>query len=605
MPRISNRSLPSANFTRLRNLYYSALVLLSLPFIVVSFFLAGWILRDLWMHREIQAWIPVRATLLDAKLESRPGRRGRVSHRATAQYRYDFDGQTYESDHVSIHSSFDRVGTSQQVQGGELERLHKAFAPVTAYVDPSHPSRSILFRDLRPGLLSLRLMCGLAGGLVGFTLAGSSLAELARSRRKALRQRRYKDQPWRWDADWQNDQVITGLGRPDGALLFAFYWNLMTWPIVLATVVSGEYDATIASVLACALAIGAYLAIQSTYSWLQRWKWGTARFEMSTTPGVIGGSLIGAIRVSNAVESADEILIHVCCTRYVRESKHTSETVLWEEEQIRAGNALEPKGRETLVPVSFLIPHDLPESADDVTWSLSAFAETRGIDFQTKFEFPVVHASSSTSQSYSSERPGNLVQAPLSLATIVDRCGGAIETDSPEKKVVNFPMFRHSKRSASYVALVILWIAVCIGLFYLEIPRFVPWFFIAFAAVLLPVALCYVTEQTQLEFGGRGVKYIRRIFGIGHAFSIPSENIERVAAVRSDPIARREGQWHIELRTLLGARHVVAMEIPRQLAAKKLAEEIAAAVGLSQSRKGSGTSRMELESELPTKLRPE
>jgi hypothetical protein len=108
-----------------------------------------------------------------------------------------------------------------------------------------------------------------------------------------------------------------------------------------------------------------------------------------------------------------------------------------------------------------------------------------------------------------------------------------------------------------------------------------------------------------LEFSPRGVNYTRRIAGIGRKRSVASEDVVSVTAEKTGMSSNTTTYWKVELTDRAGVRHKLATTIPRRQLAERLAAEIEAMVGLSQTRSSSESSRINLESELPPELRGE
>ncbi|WP_172991788.1 DUF3592 domain-containing protein [Lacipirellula parvula] len=589
------------NATGVKQWMQSILVILfALPFAGVGVFMAGWVVRDVWTYNAIQSWQATPAMLLETELK------GTGSQRATARYRYEVDGNSYECDRVALHAGADNIGKFQRERGEELERLFKQGKPITAYVNPADPAEAILFRDLRPGMLAFKAIFALVFGAVGFGIIGAAImAALGRDgKAEAKASQEPSLEPWLAKEAWRTGRIRTSAGPIWGALLMAGFWNLISTPVFYQAATDGEVEWYILSLISLFPLVGFVLAVSACYLWLQHWKWGVSEFEMAAVPGVLGGPLAGVIHVPRSIESPEGIVIRLACVESKREGKHTKTTTLWDEERTIIRNLSTPGGAETLIPVQFVIPYGLPDSgANGVTWKLSAAAKTTGIDYGAEFDVPVFKTEASSPTPSTIEIDDGKLFAPITLESIARGSGASVEEDLPDRKQLNFPMARQRGLSFGATLFTVIWIGVSVGLFYSGAPRFLAWLFSGISVVLLPMLVSTVLERTRLEFGSHGVKYTRQIAGIGRERSVAAENISSVTATKSGMSSNTTTYWKVELLERGGACHTLVTAIPKRQLAERLAEEIAAATGISQSRKGSGCSRMELESELPADLR--
>jgi hypothetical protein len=106
-----------------------------------------------------------------------------------------------------------------------------------------------------------------------------------------------------------------------------------------------------------------------------------------------------------------------------------------------------------------------------------------------------------------------------------------------------------------------------------------------------------------VEFGAEGVSVTRRLLGFGKQRSFTPQEIAGVRAIPAGWIHNGVAYWNVELRDRRERRYKLATALPARELAEDLAEHIVAAAALSQSRSSSGSSRMELEGELPADLR--
>lgn len=578
--------------------------LVAIPFAGFGVMMTGWVVRDLWTYSAIQSWDATPATLLEAELKGkRKGKGG--SLRATARYRYEVDGKSYECDRVALHTEADNIGSFQRERGEELERLLKQGQPITAYVNPDDPTQAILFRDLRPGMIALKGAFGLVFGAIGFGIIAAVIATaLGLGGKKASQSP--TTEPWQMKDAWRTGRIRTSAGPAWGALVMAGFWNLISGPAFYMAATEGDIEWYILLLIGAFPVIGVALAGWACYLWLQHWKWGVSEFEMAAVPGVLGGPLAGVIRVQRAIETQDGIVVRLACVRSESDGDSKKVTTIWEEERTIVRNLSTTNGATTLIPVQFLIPYDLPDSeAKDVTWKLSAAAKTTGIDYRSEFDVPVFKTEASSPTPSTIELDDGTLFAPITLQSIAKGASALLEEDLPDRKRLDFPMARQRGLSLGFTLFTLIWIGVCVGLFYSDAPRFLAWLFSAIALALVAMLVATVLERTSLEFSPRGVNYTRRIAGFGRKRSVAPEDVVSVAAEKTGMSSNATTYWKVELTDRAGVRHKLATTIPRRQLAERLAAEIETMVGLSQTRSSSESSRINLESELPPELRGE
>jgi len=133
--------------------------------------LAGWgfVGLELWERREVARYVPVEATVLEARVDSYSDSCGRDSTRSctfytpAVRYAYQVDGTRYQSttlDDLGSSSSDDRSDEEERL----AEVVHGGYA--TAWVDPLNPANAFLHRThhLRIALIAL-LVSGAWGAL--------------------------------------------------------------------------------------------------------------------------------------------------------------------------------------------------------------------------------------------------------------------------------------------------------------------------------------------------------------------------------------------------------------------------------------------------------
>ena len=183
------------------------------------------------------------------------------------------------------------------------------------------------------------------------------------------------------------------------ALVFAVFWNLVSSRCGSCCPAKSSTKATAWPCWVCCFRQSVCCSSAGRFFSILRWrKFGQSVFQMASVPGVIGGQLAGVIRTSAKVRPEDGFHLMLRCVRRITtgsgKQRSTSETVLWEDEQIVTHELLDDMAEQSAIPVVFRHPLRLPahrraEPDDQTVWRLKAAAEVPGIDYSATFEVPV------------------------------------------------------------------------------------------------------------------------------------------------------------------------------------------------------------------------
>ena len=339
-------------------------------------------------------WIEVPAQVLEAKLE-----RGDDTFRATAHYRYEYQGIEHHGDRVSFHSGSDNIGDFHQDIYRLLDQHRRDGQPINVYVNPRTPAEAVVRRDLRLGMIGFLMIFPLVFGSAGIGIILYALAGGRRLKETRKRQALYPDEPWRWRAQWDN-----GVLRNDTAKtlwfagFFALVWNLISLPLPFflwgEVTEKGNFAALIGLLFPL---VGLGLIIWLVRLWLADKRYGRATFTLDKLPGALGDRLSGELRVPASLPEGSTIMVYLDCVRRrtTGSGKHrsTTEDLLWQDEQ-RLPLQPHPLMQGTRVPIVFPLPSDRPATDDSnpkdkIIWRLRMEAEVPGVDFSTSFEVPV------------------------------------------------------------------------------------------------------------------------------------------------------------------------------------------------------------------------
>src|SRR5262245_29631373 len=182
------------------------LALFALPFAAFGVGAFVWGALTLLHWHAARGWVEVPAQLISVELEEHVDEDS-TTYQATATYSYAYAGQEYTSNRVAIDTGSDNIGDFQQRLYSGLRAAHERGAPITAYVDPEEPANAVLNRELRAGLLAMKMMFAFVFGGVGFGLPfGARIGGKKLAAENALRDQ-FPDEPWRWRPEWANGRI--------------------------------------------------------------------------------------------------------------------------------------------------------------------------------------------------------------------------------------------------------------------------------------------------------------------------------------------------------------------------------------------------------------
>ncbi|GIW79159.1 MAG: hypothetical protein KatS3mg105_0966 [Gemmatales bacterium] len=110
---------------------------------------------------------PVSAVVLTSRVRRIPGDEGSDTFRPEVKYRYEVDGQRYESDRFAFFAK----GYSDYLEAKRVADRYPVGSTVTAYYDPSDPAKAVLDPHA-PERSSVLLLAGILGvfWLAGFAV---------------------------------------------------------------------------------------------------------------------------------------------------------------------------------------------------------------------------------------------------------------------------------------------------------------------------------------------------------------------------------------------------------------------------------------------------
>ncbi|MGA0332907.1 MAG: DUF3592 domain-containing protein [Kiritimatiellia bacterium] len=391
------------------------LVLFSLPFTGVGLFMLVLMVRTLNQSAVMSEWPTVPATILEAELKIHRSSDGQ-SEQAVARYEYRWEGRTYEGNKVSLGMGADNVGSFQERKANTLIHAQRNGRTVSLHVNPENPAESILYPELRIEMLAFYALFVLVFGGAGLGMLTGAVIGRRKLKSQAAREQEAPEEPWRWKPEWAAGEISSRSKTGAWVLSsFALFWNLVSSPVLFAF--REEFFEKGNKAMGFALLfplVGAGLIVAAVYQWLRWFKYGNTVLILQRVPGVIGGTLQGAIRIPRLLEADQGVDLELCCVRRITtgsgKQRSTRESELWSDSRHLRHLRSTPRG-ETLLPVLFGIPFsclpvDESDSRNQVLWRLRASAKTRGVDFHTEFEVPVFRTAESDPEFKPAEATG-------------------------------------------------------------------------------------------------------------------------------------------------------------------------------------------------------
>lgn len=545
------------------------LVLFSLPFAIGGLAVAFMAGLRLWNWADVRDWQEVPARILEARLEEHRGDDS-TTYEVVASYEYQFAGLTYQGDRVGLGSGGDNIGSFHQDKYRELESYRSQDRPFRCYVDPDDPSRSLLYRQARWGLLAFMglfslLFCGAGFGLMFAGLWGKRKLEQEQNLTV-----QHPGEPWRWKQEWGDGRIASaGKARFLLPTIMAVFWNLISTPLIFVipreVLDKQNYLALIALVFPL---VGVGLAVWAGRSFVRWKKFGDSVFEMSTFPGVIGGRLAGRVLTSVDLDPSTGFLVKLSNINRVTtgsgDNRSTSERILWQDERHLLEETAQYDSTRSEIPVDFAIPHEASPTEersddDEILWRLQVSAEVPGVDFDALFEIPVFMTDESRPESEiddASEPWGGSSEPTMDLGSY----GIDSELMSTGGQRLTFRAGRHRGTALVLTAFLLIWLGINYLLLALDAPLFFPIIWGLFSLLLLFGTLDLWFERRSVEVHPDHLAMSGGIFGLGKTIEVPRSAIQEITPVRGMQSGNKLF-YRIQIRTRDDKKHIAATKL--------------------------------------------
>ena len=507
------------------------LFLFGVPFACVGLW-AGWSvgssLYDAW---RMSGWPSTTAIVTTGGFSTRTGDDS-VTYEAYATYDYRVATVEYRNDRVSLNGGADNIGDYQQSIGRQLSTAASERLPVAVYYNPEDPQDSILFPELRWGLLAFKGIFLLVFGGVGLGLM--VLAFRARTP-KDPEDPAYSSAPWLANDDWQSPTIRSG----SRTAMFvswgvAAFWNLVSMPLPFLLVdevlKKGNYIALVGLLFpAVGVALVAW-ALRRTREWR---RFGATPVTLDPFPGAIGGHVGGSIDLSLPFSADYQFRVTLTNLRRTTsgsgKNRSTSEKPLWQKDG-RAAVETGPRGTRLLfrfdVPEGLSASDAVRSGNSSVSWKLNVSASLPGVDLDRDYEIPVYPTG---------ELSGDLPEAALKDAFVrEDRADEASVRQlldirhTPSGKQIHFPAGRHKLLNVSLFLFGAAFAAVGGFLLFEEGETFMGAIFGGIGSLVALGALYAVSNSLTVTASAGNLHSVRCILNLP-----VSTRTMRIAAVRS------------------------------------------------------------------------
>ena len=144
------------------------LLVFSLPFAAVGVFMLNKSVINILEWRAAKSWVETPATIIDLELASSTDSEGSTTYEALARYRYNAGGQDFEGARVALYEGADNIGDFHQLVFDELRPYWQSGDTYRCFVDPKDPTRALLNREMRWGMIGFQMVFVVMFGGAGF-----------------------------------------------------------------------------------------------------------------------------------------------------------------------------------------------------------------------------------------------------------------------------------------------------------------------------------------------------------------------------------------------------------------------------------------------------
>lgn len=377
------------------------LTLFGLPFLCAGLFMSGLYIHGYLKWWQARGWVEAPCWIESAELKHND-----ESSRATASYRYQFEGRTYHGEKVSFYGGSDNIGEFQHEAYQEISRHapgksgkngSNSQRPFRCYVNPANPDEAVLYRTLRWEMQAFMAVFALTFPAVGAGLVFGSLLGMRTLKRETALAGQHPAEPWRWKTAWAGTAIPESANLWKYALHFYTLWSgLVIVPLITATAMCGAFQrGSSAWLLMIFVALWLIPLSLSIKRLRQRIAVGNARFEPAEWPASPGGVLRGSILLDKRPALRGNAEVTLACEKSISrgsgEDRTTTSEKIWTRSESIPQERLPRDISGFRLPVSFALPADAPESGGDgeTTHAWKLELKIPGTPVHSVFEVPV------------------------------------------------------------------------------------------------------------------------------------------------------------------------------------------------------------------------
>ncbi|MCU0787632.1 MAG: hypothetical protein MUC91_05485 [Verrucomicrobia bacterium] len=446
------------------------------------------------------------------------------------------------------------------------------------------------FRDALQGDLQGGLpVAGFALLFLGFAGLFLWLGIRSNRQKRALQVLREQcpDQPWLWRPDWRSGRIQSSEGKSAVLLwIMALAFIGLSLPAVLAIpseLEKGNKPILVALVFPLA---GIGLATGAARATIRQRNFGRSELELHTLPGVIGGTLSGALEIPSKVRSSSGFKLRLLCLKRTTsgsgKNRSTHESVLWEEEKTLLRDFMETEPDRTGLPIFFNIPFDQPQSLSGnpaILWRLEVNADVPGVDYAAQFEVPVFRTAESRPDAAPAPDPtasfqpsGEAWQPPLKTRIQVT------ETLRGETELY-FPAARNTGALAALLAFLAIWTGVLWFLLEAGAPMIFPIVFGFFEVLLLVFAVQGLFHAVRITANRDQIELRNRLLLFKWRNVVASSDVQSIQ-LKTGMQSGTKVYYDIQLVLKSGGKRSAGSRIPDKKHAQWLVKQLERAIGL-------------------------
>ncbi|MCM8533522.1 MAG: hypothetical protein NE330_20310, partial [Lentisphaeraceae bacterium] len=122
-------------------------------------------------------------------------------------------------------------------------------------------------------------------------------------------------------------------------------------------------------------------------------KFGQSHLQLKTLPGRLGQDFQGEVHAPHFLKPEGNLHLTIDCKRHYyvgsRDSRKSKTDLLFKDDF-----SIDPKEASSqhdafIIPVTFSIPADKPESDESIFWTLHIYASTPGLDWSETYKIPI------------------------------------------------------------------------------------------------------------------------------------------------------------------------------------------------------------------------